>query len=343
VNFCGLSFVISDNKILNTIRTNNTVTASLGVNDAHCDLYDDYYGVPGNLLFSSNTLSSAIATGYNTWTGFTYPLIAMKKYWAVWKNLNGVPGTNFFSVNVAPGIEPWFPASGNWAWQKATSVNSGTSWTQAAGVGLRLGFSDGTYVGMLCNGGASSLDIGSQNDNLIYDFYSGSGATRTKLGTTGPIPRQLVSLSTPSWVPAYFVPQFGGNNPAVNMTPGQSYTVVAHGDGNYKSQFGSKFTCPANVSPNVRGIAMLFALPGAGAGFRINSVSFDSDANSIPTFPIDGTAIYTQSLDGGSSFTDTQGLVLPFMVLLDTNGPFASSGGFGEGGGIWSMVPADWW
>jgi hypothetical protein len=257
VNFCGLSFVISDNKILNTIRTNNTVTASLGVNDAHCDLYDDYYGVPGNLLFSSNTLSSAIATGYNTWTGFTYPLIAMKKYWAVWKNLNGVPGTNFFSVNVAPGIEPWFPASGNWAWQKATSVNSGTSWTQAAGVGLRLGFSDGTYVGMLCNGGASSLDIGSQNDNLIYDFYSGSGATRTKLGTTGPIPRQLVSLSTPSWVPAYFVPQFGGNNPAVNMTPGQSYTVVAHGDGNYKSQFGSKFTCPANVSPNVRGIAML--------------------------------------------------------------------------------------
>src|SRR6266849_3948029 len=94
-SWCALSFVLSENKYLSEVRGFcNGVLGSMGVNDATCTIYSDLWGAPGVALDRAGRISTTLATGFRSWTGFSLSITAGVKYWAVWKNVNGTPGSN---------------------------------------------------------------------------------------------------------------------------------------------------------------------------------------------------------------------------------------------------------
>ena len=332
-SWCALSFVLSENKYLSEVRGFcNGVLGSMGVNDATCTIYSDLWGAPGVALQSSNTISTTLATGFRSWTGFSLSITAGVKYWAVWKNVNGTPGTNNYIIgsNSNAGMQ-YFGTGIYWMFCRGTTSDGGLTWAVGSNyVSLRLGFTDGTYAGNPIGGNQSNANIfgpnqagskftvpancspnmrgiafyfGSRNGvssgRLLMDLWSGSSGAPQRVRTTQPIAPTNPAVS--GWAAAYFDPAPGDVAPGVvTLTPGAVYRVTARDiDGD------NSLNC-----------------------YRVGQNAIDTDANSLPLFPMDGTCRSTSTTDG-INFVENNALMSPFALLLDTNGAFASTGGGG--------------
>ena len=341
------SFVPDQSKTLNAIRAfASLINGSLATTDITCDLYSDIGGFPGASLESRNTITSPLAAGtWGEWTGFTTALTAGTRYWLVFKNVNGVPGTNFPTFRHG-GNDTWsrfgMGTSGAWGWAKRHSTDGGVSWagtTQTATFGWRLQYSDGTYDGMPASNTASATaaangvysarewgaiftspasavlnirgigmmlgKVGAPSGNARYRLYT--GATPTLIDTTASIPNG--SITNGNLYVAYF--------PATHaVAPG---TVV-------RLMLGE--TAQADTSSNTLG------------GYEL---TIDNDANSRALLPLEGTMWKTYF--DGSTWTDTN-TILPSGVtaLLDTDGEFAASASACAGDEGLLMIPTQaWW
>jgi hypothetical protein len=325
----ALSFVPADSRKLASValyNSANMVGTPSGANSV-IDLFSDSGGSPGSSLTSSNTQglgSAPSASSWMRWTGldsaWNLTLTAGTQYWILIKSLDS---SNYIAPsygNSNTGIVQSQGSGSSWGWYKKHSSNGAGSWGTgvACSAGWRVGSSDGSYNGMPVSAIAadpntvygsnetgvqfttpansgynvrgllfSPQSSGAQASRgpLAYRLYDGSG---NLLGTTASVP--AANFGT-GYYPLYF-------SSAVVLLPGSTYratmTQAGSGDATHYYQHGNAYT-------------------------------WDTDSNSLPLQPMDGT--YNYVTYNGTSFTTANTPVLPFSLLLDTTGEFTPTGG----------------
>jgi hypothetical protein len=164
----AFSFIAGASKQVSKIHWRiNGITGSLAAGEVSCTLYDatGTLAVPGSIIEARTTTTpsplTASSTVARTWTGFTATstLVQGTKYWAVFKNLNASPASNFpqFSVSgggtglVGEGGVAQLLFDGNSIIQ---SVDSGANWTVVSNnciANFVIEYSDGTLEGLYVN------------------------------------------------------------------------------------------------------------------------------------------------------------------------------------------------
>lgn len=327
----AMSFVLDTARTLNALEIRpSTVTGSVGVNDLTCDIYSDLNGIPNASLASSNTLSSgAIAVGTTAvFSGFSLSLSAGTQYWAVFKNVNATPASNNvtwrYGLN-GTGAANQLTANNNalWGWNKVHTTNSGTAWATTklcAVFGLRLDFADSTYAGE---------PISSANNSA-----SGVGVFGTnELGAT------FVSPANTVWNVRGIAMYVG----KIGSPPGNARFRLYNGTTLLAT---TSVIPPGNVSTNICCLGARFSadqliLPGTtlravigtdGAGdtsnyFNTSENNLVNDANSKQLFPFATASNPANGIKktffNGASWVDTDTTLIPFALLLDSEGEFA--------------------
>ena len=325
--YLAFSFVAQQAKTLNTVTVyDSAVNGTLGSTDLVAALYSDSSGLPGSSIVSSNAVS-ATPTGAAvvTFTGFSQGLTAGTQYWIVLSNANGTPGTNYPTYLIganSTGILPFMVGgTGSYGNVKYQSANSGSTWTTYEGnnINAQFGYSDSTYDGFVFSGltasGISSYgqtEVGvkfsvpanaeynvrcaafmvkrvSTPGNMAFKLYNGT----TLLGTTTATPYLNVSTGAEGWSRACF-------SSAIELTSSMTVRLTIL-DSTSSDTSSTAYATQQMYIPNV---ASMLALK-----------------------PMDGTLSQTVTTNQGSSFTDTTTTIIPFALLLDTNGEFVNQGG----------------
>ena len=334
--FVAYSFIAQTTTTLSGFRAwCSSVVGTLGANDIVATLYSDALGVPGSSMGSSNTLSSTITA--NTWTIFTswtgtLAITAGTRYWIVLSNVNATPASNkaqfnWGGANTGDGV---VVGSGpKWGYTAGLSTNSGSTWTMTAGsCGWRVDLADGTYLGLPISkiaAGTNAAGVaifgtrefgvkfvaptnfpanvtgiafhvtltGSPTGNL--NFVLRDVTAGTTVASTYAVPTG--NITGTMWITAYF-------------TAGTQALVGGH---TYRATI-------ADSASNSDSTTNYYA------GYQYTQ---DTDANSLAQFLYSMEQTYTTNQ--GSTWSDTSGIIVPFGLVLDTNGEFQSGGG---GGGM---------
>lgn len=326
------SFVADRSVTLNTVRAYVTITGTLGASDLVCDIYSDANGLP-NASLASVTLGAVPATGWITFSGFTQALTAGTPYHIVFRNANASPTSNYATyIFSTPSLFQGSLSQGTvgsnlYGWNAIRSTNSGTSWSvwQACIAGVRLGYSDGTFDGMLLRTWSGATD-------LIYS----TRASGVKFTTPATWPTLNVAAVS-------FTMGGRGGSPSGNaqaqIYTGASPTLLATSDtsvppGNVGASatcvfyFSSPVAIPANTI--IRVVVSETANSDTSSNYYgLSEFLIDSDANSVAMLPFGGT--YQKTYFDGTSWIDTQTSLHGCRLILDPNGEFTSSGGGGGG------------
>lgn len=313
----AFGFTLDRDRTLNALRAFVNKTASPVAADISCELYDT--SSAGNPNTSQGTFGTADGTtGWVNWAGLSVALTANTLYWLVFKNLNGTPTTNFYSISFLDSVLPTVSGQdGEYGWPNKRSTNSGGAWsTLSSGptLGLRLQFADGFFDGLpIVSTTASttapqvfgtreagvkfvspavdlavrgiSLKVqrsGTPTGQLRYRIYVGD----TLLATTGLLPTSAAA----------------GMNVA-----GAAYVW-------YPLYFSSVITIPANST--IRVVASETTQSDTSSNrFQVFGHFIDNDADSKA---LCGNYVSTLSTDGGATFADDDTMMHAFALLLNS-------------------------
>lgn len=332
IKAAGYARVMTETKTLNEFRAYcSTNGGNLALIAMDCDVYDDVNGVPGSVLATASIAAGAFVAGFNDFTGFNISLTAGGRYWFILKNKSADPVTNNPTFRTQAGqvapVHAGFRAgniagpSTTWgeAWATTPDYTAGTpTWTVSHGaVGYRLKFSDGSYAGFP----SSSL---SSNAGSIY------GANFRGVVVTTPAHAKLK-------VSGVTMPILQTGPPTGNLVFKLYNGLTLLGTSSIVKPGNVAITYPWYVSG-------YFSTPiEVAPGTMLRAVACDSAADDgthcyqHPEFTIDDTAASkalmpwgakrTVSTDSGASFTDTDTVMVPFGLILDTDGEFAPAGG----------------
>lgn len=320
---------------LNEVRINvSSVTGTYTTSEFTGEIYSDSNGQPNTTIESQNAQSAS--TGFVAFTGYTSTLTVGTRYWMVFKNLNATPASNFPTIGYHPSNAYPTAVLGNnvvGGWAKRHTTNSGVSW--AAGnvggcCGLMLTYDAGStpqYDGIAYDTGAnitatdlvySTRELGMKFttptvgkfrvSGLSFLVYRGGSPTQgvrfriyegtTLLDTTNVLQASSFSGGIALYATAFF-------NSPIELTPGVAHRVViseptqSDTSSNYYSSF--RYT--------------LFTNTGASS-----------------LLPFNGTV--QETYYDGSSWTDTSGRLMPFIIHLDQEQEITGNSG---GGGAYSM------
>lgn len=303
----------------------SAVNGTLGTTDCTADIYSDNGGQPGSSLGSVSLGSAPSAPGWVTFSfGTSIALSADTQYWLVLKNANGTAGTNFPTYQWGTsntGIQTTCGFPGVTGWQKCSSGNSGGSWASFQNVpcGYRLGFADGTYLGLPVQNISNSADLVYGTRESGVKFTSPANATLSVSGisfwikrtgsTAGNLRYRVYFGATP-------VLQGTTNNVAAGQVNSASQYQVLH--------FASPLSIPAGT---VVRVTMGVVSGGDSSDYYsdFSEYTLDSNASSLALSGFLGTLQKTYF--DGTTWTDTAAAVHPFTLLLNTDGEFVSSGG----------------
>jgi hypothetical protein len=329
-NWLAFSYVAPASKTINALRFFCSAVAGT-LTQIEADVFSDNAGVgPNASLASSTTVTGGVPTvaGWVEFTGFTLAVTAGTQYWFVLKNNTATPATNnltyrYGTTGVWAGSYGFSPAT--WGSNGTrTTTNSGTAWSASSTwgtFGYRVAYSDGTYDGLpVSNMGtlaAANSAFGKQGVGVklvlpagpIYNIR-GVQLALTKTGTPGNLLLKLYNGAT--LVDTATVP-------VGNVAGNRTYTGV----------FGA--THPIGGGATVRIVACDATTSDTSSNnYSLQNYNIDSDSNSTPLIPFDGTGALTTTTDYTQStptFTDDQTQLAPFALIMDTTGEFAASGG----------------
>ncbi len=323
---------------LNEITVANTLTGTLAAADITCSIYTDGAGgVPGTNLETQNCAATPVG-GFNTWTGFTTSLTVGDRYWAVFKNLNGTPASNFLGMRYpAAGAFP-ITAGSNviQGWAKRHSTDSGSTWAAGNVAGSAAVFLAYDTAG-----------------TPVYDGFSGYS---TAISTTERVygGREYgVIFTTPST----------GN---FNVT-GANFFLYRNGtptvDAVYKLYEGTTLVATSENNPinnTASGAVYWTSLAFSSTITLTNNTSYrlviaepsnsDTSSNYYATYryllstvtgvqnvlPFNGSL--QQTYYNGSSWTEDSGYICPFGLILDVDAEIESSGGGGGTTFIYNLM-----
>jgi hypothetical protein len=316
-----------------------TVSGTQADRSARAYVYDTSAGSPNAVITSgtSNTVTN-FAAGWQTFTwdvGSRPTVSGMTKYCAVIKNTAVDPATQGFGLmnSSLSNILPIAYNSGSATatiseWSKHFKDDGG-AWSAAIAdfTTIRIGYSDGTYDGFPLESSALSTAViswgtntmggialtipGNQKFNVIgvriptakigsptAPHYILLYENTTLVGTSsGFVSSTLSSAGAIAY--AYFFPS------AITMTGGNTYRIV--------------MSCPACAN--------------ASNAVRMHEYTMQNSAASYGLVPF--LAKTTVTNDGGASFTETNNVWTPYLLLLDTSGEFSTTSGGGGGISAW--------
>lgn len=321
--YYALSFVARA-KTVNSFRTTvSAVAGVLGAADVVCDLWDSAgaSGAPGASIETGKTPTATVnAAGQYEWTGFNTLLSEGQSYWAVWRNVNGVPATNNCTfrqlINPAP-TQTLGSANTRFMWSQASSTNSGASWAVNAGrSALRIGYSDGSYSGIPL----SNTSVGLVTDGVYGSreygavFVSPPGASLNVIGLAALL---AAKTGAPTGLPRMglwtgAVPSLRGYTPGI---PAASVTTSQWVEGPLAANV---VIPPASV---VR-VTLGETAQADASGNRWNAQEFsrDTDAGSLPL--LGWASGFQKTYFDGAAWTDTLAAVFGHALILDPVTPF---------------------
>lgn len=325
----------------NAILFTGAFTASPVAADARLDLYADNGGKPAAAATETKAAASFTASTWNSWTGYTTALSADTQYWLVHRNINGAPATNFWAVDTEytggstigslAVANDWNGGSGGFV--KLCSTDGGTTWASCGGTdrplafGLRIGFSDSTYMGLPLRGvtSDSSNEVRGTREWGVCFTWPATWPTGNLRGV-GALPVKTGTSPTSIRFRAYT----GGAACGSGGTPTRQATTSDITGSQIQSgsvafgYFSSNVSIAAGTTVRlVMGTSV--ADGGSGNAMRMYYEQIENSASSRGLMPFGGWML-TSSTDG-TTFTDTNTSVPQMYFSLDTNGEFTVSGG----------------
>ncbi len=325
----------SESKTLNAVKVFcSAVAGTLAATDLVCDIYSDTAGTgPNASLATSSTVTATPTTAaWVEFTGFSLALTAGTQYWIVLRNANAAPATNaptyrYGQVGAFVAAGAGDSNAGFGCNAVKTSVNSGGAWSSSTSTyscGWRVQYSDGTYDGLpISNIAAPAAASGAFGKQAVgVQFVTPQNAVLnvrgvqlffTKSGTPGNAVYKLYNASTLLGTTTAI--------PVGNVSTGRMYAAL----------FSSTLTVNPGTTLNLV-VADLTTADTNSNRYQLLQYAVDNDANSFALMPCSGTLRLTTTTDytaGSPSFSTDQTFVVPFSLILDSTGEFASGGGSG--------------
>jgi len=328
----ALGFTPEAGKTVSKIKANTSaVSGTLGNTDITCDIYSDSNGAPGSSLQSSSTVTGPPINGsaWWEWTGFTQALTAHTQYWAVFKNVNGTPASNFPTFRYGGAQTGPLPtdfaasSTATWGSTKKHSTDSGSTWagTNIAGVfGLRIEYSDGSFQGWPASALAqNAIGVGIYSTREWGVKFT--APANAKLSVRG---AQFALAKTASPTGDIVMKLYDGTTPL-----GTSLAIPKANLSTSLSFYHALFSAPITVAAGtVLRLTLAESTQSDANTNRYNGYTYtiENDANSKALMPMGGT--WQQTYYDGSSWAETDTAIPICALLLDTDADFVSQGGF---------------
>lgn len=312
-----------DGRTLNEVRFyTSAITGTVDGTELHAMLYSSSALHPASLVGSEDhTLAAGTITGaaWRTISGFSTTLTAGDHYWIVFKNTNATPASNYPTIRAISSTNSYWGGDYRaWGWMYRTATDNAdpnlATWTTSTSIqsamGIRLGFSNSTYAGLPASAQAGQ--------------YKSYGTTYVGMSFVAPANVTLYGVSS-------FVYKVGSPTGTLHYALYQDTTLVAAtytaaADETYSSgawvplYFASGQALTSGVRYRI--VLVDSATDSSSNCYGIYGVSTDTDSNSLTLTGFGGTQQYATY--NGSTWSDTQGTMLPVALFVDT---FTSSGG----------------
>ena len=330
----AFGLVVDVSRTINKARFFVDLTGTLASGDVSVSVYSDSAGHPGSSLGTTSTFTGGTwpADGWVEFTGLSVALTPGTQYWIVIKNNTSTPATNY--VQVRHGGANSGPLAGclssfnTYGWTFQTTTNSGTAWTSvglAGGCfGIRTGFADGSYMGMPISG---------TNNGNNYVYAGVEQGVQFTMPPAGSLVVRGASITianvagTPN-ATGYVYKLYSGSTllATSNTIPMASVKSMGGGNGFFAAEFPSPITIAAGATVRLT-LAAVSSTDGSTTGPNLFYYNCDSDSNSTPLLPMQGTLVAVTTSNGGTSFTPMANTIFSFAILLDTDGESAGSTG----------------
>lgn len=311
----------------------SAITGTLVAADVTLSIYSDSAGSPVTLLEGPfNCAAVPAAAAWNDWTGLgsSGALTACEQYWAVFKNVNATPASNFPTFRYANANAAVDQCTGSssivFGWLKKHTTNSGSSWVSPiqAAAGYRVKYSDGSFDGVPVSAIAFSGDqVFSTNESGVR--FTMPGPSSVSYSVVGISLGIVATSGVPTGLPQFGLRVNGGaatyTSPLAGSCTQGWYDLfftaaqTVHGGDDLRVTLAETTNADTNVKY-----------------YRLQEITWDGDVNSQTMRPMQGTLQKTYW--NGTSWTDTPTGVFPFALILDRDSPVSASGGSGSSGGF---------
>ena len=330
----AFGFVVDVARTINKARFFVDLTGTLASGDVSVDVYSDVAGHPGSSLGTTSTFTGGTwpSDGWVEFTGLSVALTPGTQYWIVIKNNNATPATHY--VQVRHGSSNSGPLTGclssqnTYGWTSQGTANSGSSWSSVGQYGgcfgIRIGFADGSYMGMPIGG------TGSGNTYVYATYEQGVQFTMPPAGSLV-VRGAAITLAAVNGTPnatGYVYKLYSGSTllATSNTIPTASVKSLAGGAGFFAAEFPSPVTIAAGATVRLT-LAAVGSTDGSTTGPQMYAYNWDGDSNSTPLLPMQGTYASVYTSNGGTSFTTVANVLYSFAILLDTDGETIASSG----------------
>lgn len=273
---------------------------------------------------STTVTAIPAAAAWLEFTGFTTALAAGTQYRIILQNLTATPASNYPTlIYSATSASPIAASQGGGnGWGEGSSTNSGSSWTTTAGIipFTRLEYSDGTFEGLPFESAIASTE-------LIYAAREGGAVFTTPSNTTLNVRGACLALSARTSTPTGLA-RIRLYNGVTLLDTG--LTTWGNGPltaaGIYCTYFPTTHAITGGSTVRVV-LSETSNADDSSKAFRFYSYTIENDANSKALMPFNGTLKQTYTTDSTANpvvFSDTDTLVPPVLLLLDSEGPYAN-------------------
>ncbi len=328
----AIAFAPSKSEIVNEVSVYlNALSGTIASNDLSCEIFSSTPEsgattnlVPNASLGTASVTLAAPAAGSSviTFTGLSISVTAGVQYFAVFTNLNAVPGVNNVAIAIAPnyGVIGQEPGQSGLFGTTRFTVNGGTSWSNGVNPGAPsalIKYSDASYDGFIIQSGLTEPT----------DFVYGTREIGVKFTTSANIQfnldrivMQVVRLGSPTGNMRYRI--YEGTT---LMATSQTFPAVNLNTG--KASFPLNLATTFKLKPStVYRVTMGETTQSDSSGDHITSAFYTipNDSNIKAKLPFQGTLQKTYF--DGSVWVDTDTMFPPFTLISFTDPPFAPIG-----------------
>lgn len=325
----GMRFVSNLAKTLSSVTVYCGAIAGAPIAaDAVCEIYAaGADGNPTGAALASAVAAGAPAVGEIVFSGFSLALTAGSGYWAVFKNVNADPVSNYYrliypaSGAVPSGIAGQASTNG---WTINTSTDGGSTWGTAASgsVAMVLVFSDASTTGWL-HSAVTTTAVGDgiyATRKQALRLTTPAGCSMNVLGVCFPT---VAKTGTPTgFLLATLRASADDSVLGTSLTFGNNTPT---GNSQWVAIFGTPIVIPA--STDLR-IAIQESAQADASANRYNLRTMDLTTAGRTVVPHSARYSYYD----GSSWADDAGRILPVSLILDEV-PFTATAAAGGGGG----------
>lgn len=270
----------------------------------------------GSALLTATASALPTANNLCAWTGLSLAVTANTQYWAVVRNLNATPTTNFVGFRVGGANSGWpaeWGSTSTLGWHKRQTNDSGGAW--ATGVVAGVGGQRVVYSGGRADGAPVLNYVSSSSDTLHTSKETGvmlTSGSNAKLRVRA-ISFPMAKVGTPTGdVSAKLY--IGGSLQAT------SSAVAA-------KQFATSFAYVPFVFPSTVVIdpATQFRVStrnsqadSSANTYRLYEYTWDSSAASLALIPFSAQ----KTVWDGSAWSQSSGVLIPYAVYLDAENDF---------------------